>query len=219
MGRSWYKGGRLLEKKNTFYDFIHCAKHLINSGLSRVDGLCARGGSAGGLLMGAVATMATELFNTVPVRFVVTALVVIVVLGVAVVGFERFRGGPTAANLPTTSTTIAPKATTTTTPSTITAQSQNGQGATFAVPAGTSAYVLSVTAPCWVEYSTAPYGKILWDAVIQPGSTKTITATGPIWMRAGNSTALHISVNSVNVAVTTPSGPFNYTFIPAPSAG
>ena len=65
MGRSWYKGGRLLEKKNTFYDFIHCAKHLIDSGLSRVDGLCARGGSAGGLLMGAVATMAAELFNTV----------------------------------------------------------------------------------------------------------------------------------------------------------
>jgi oligopeptidase B len=65
MGRSWYKGGRLSEKKNTFYDFIHCARHLIDSGLSRTDGLCARGGSAGGLLMGAAATMAPELFNTV----------------------------------------------------------------------------------------------------------------------------------------------------------
>jgi hypothetical protein len=38
-------------------------------------------------------------------------------------------------------------------------------------------------------------------------------------MRAGNSTALQIAVNSVNVAVTTPSGPFNYTFTPTPSAG
>ena len=183
------------------------------------DGENGRPEFRGDALASGLPKSSKDAIPTVPVRFVVTALVVIVVLGVAVIGFERFRGGPTAANLPTTSTTIASKATTTTTPSTITAQSQNGQGATFAVPAGTSAYVLSVTAPCWVEYSTAPYGKILWDAVIQPGSTKTITATGPIWMRAGNSTALHISVNSVNVAVTTPSGPFNYTFIPAPSAG
>ncbi|NNN12723.1 MAG: DUF4115 domain-containing protein [Acidimicrobiaceae bacterium] len=174
----------------------------------------------GGTLAPGFPKSSKDAIPTVPVRFVITALVVIVVLGVAVVGFERFRGGSTAANSPTTTTTIAPKATTTTTkPLTITPQSQNGQGATFAVPAGTSAYVLSVTAPCWVEYSTAPYGKILWDAVIQPGSTKTITTAGPIWMRAGNSTALRIAVNSVNVAVTTPSGPFNYTFTPTPSAG
>ncbi len=65
MGRRWYNDGRLSKKKNTFHDFIHCARHLIDTGLTQPDGLCARGGSAGGLLMGAVATMTPELFNTV----------------------------------------------------------------------------------------------------------------------------------------------------------
>ena len=184
------------------------------------DGEDYRSDFRGGNLASGLPRSSKDAIPTVPIRFVISALVVIIVLGVAVVGFERFRGGTTVAVSPTTTTTAAQKAATTTTkPLTINPQSQNGQGATFAVPAGTSTYVLSVTAPCWVEYATTPYGTILWDAVIQPGSTKTITTAGPIWMRAGNSTALHIAINSVNVAVSTPSGPFNYTFSPTPSAG
>ena len=62
MGRLWYEGGKLLEKKNTFTDFISAASHLISSGLTRPENLVALGGSAGGLLMGAVANMAPELF-------------------------------------------------------------------------------------------------------------------------------------------------------------
>ncbi|MDQ2814255.1 MAG: S9 family peptidase [Actinomycetota bacterium] len=62
MGRSWYNDGKLLRKKNTFTDFIACAQHLARQGWTSPDRLIARGGSAGGLLMGAVANMAPEAF-------------------------------------------------------------------------------------------------------------------------------------------------------------
>ena len=62
MGRLWYEHGKLLEKKNTFTDFVAVARHLVDSGLTRPEQLVALGGSAGGLLMGAVANMAPELF-------------------------------------------------------------------------------------------------------------------------------------------------------------
>ena len=62
MGRSWYTDGKLLHKKNTFTDFIACARHLAGTGWTSADRLVARGGSAGGLLMGAVANMAPEAF-------------------------------------------------------------------------------------------------------------------------------------------------------------
>ncbi len=62
MGRWWYEDGKLLNKKNTFTDFIDCAQFLVNEGYTSPDRLFAKGGSAGGLLMGAVANMAPELF-------------------------------------------------------------------------------------------------------------------------------------------------------------
>jgi oligopeptidase B len=62
MGRLWYERGKLLEKKNTFTDFIAAASHLVDSGLTRPRNLVALGGSAGGLLMGAVANMAPDQF-------------------------------------------------------------------------------------------------------------------------------------------------------------
>ncbi|MEZ0052046.1 oligopeptidase B [Mycobacterium sp. MAA66] len=62
MGRGWYEHGKLLEKKNTFTDFISAAEHLVASGVTRPENLVALGGSAGGLLMGAVANMAPRLF-------------------------------------------------------------------------------------------------------------------------------------------------------------
>jgi oligopeptidase B len=62
MGRSWYLNGKLLHKKNTFTDFIACARHLVREHWTSADRLIARGGSAGGLLMGAVANMAPEAF-------------------------------------------------------------------------------------------------------------------------------------------------------------
>ncbi|MEV0672324.1 S9 family peptidase [Mycobacterium sp. NPDC050441] len=62
LGRPWYEHGKMLEKTNTFTDFIAAARHLIDAGVTRPQNLVALGGSAGGLLMGAVANMAPELF-------------------------------------------------------------------------------------------------------------------------------------------------------------
>ncbi|WP_430906933.1 S9 family peptidase [Maribacter sp. 2-571] len=63
LGRSWYEEGKLLKKKHTFFDFIDCSKHLIAEGYSSNAHLYAMGGSAGGLLMGAVINMAPQHYN------------------------------------------------------------------------------------------------------------------------------------------------------------
>jgi oligopeptidase B len=65
MGRRWYEQGRLALKANTFTDFIACAEHLVASGWTTPDRLAARGASAGGLLMGAVANMRPDLFAAI----------------------------------------------------------------------------------------------------------------------------------------------------------
>ncbi|OBI76653.1 S9 family peptidase [Mycobacterium sp. E740] len=62
LGRPWYEHGKMLEKKNSFTDFISVAQHLVQSDVTRPQNLVAYGGSAGGLLVGAVANMAPELF-------------------------------------------------------------------------------------------------------------------------------------------------------------
>ncbi|GGM20667.1 S9 family peptidase [Micromonospora yangpuensis] len=62
LGRRWYEEGKLLAKKNTFTDFVACARHLVKAGWTARDRLVARGGSAGGLLMGAVANLAPDAF-------------------------------------------------------------------------------------------------------------------------------------------------------------
>jgi len=65
LGRSWYEQGKTLTKKNTFTDFIACADYLVEHGFTSFDRLAARGGSAGGLLMGAVANLAPEKFHAI----------------------------------------------------------------------------------------------------------------------------------------------------------
>jgi oligopeptidase B len=62
MGRAWYTSGKLLDKRNTFTDFVSCAEHLVAAGWTSASRLIARGGSAGGLLMGAVANLAPRQF-------------------------------------------------------------------------------------------------------------------------------------------------------------
>jgi len=62
MGRRWYEDGKLLNKINTFTDFIDCARFLIYEGYTSPERLVARGGSAGGLLMGAISNMEPDLF-------------------------------------------------------------------------------------------------------------------------------------------------------------
>ena len=64
-GRRWYKTGKLEHKTNSFRDFISCAGHLISAGFTTKGNIVAQGGSAGGMLMGAVSNMAPELFKGV----------------------------------------------------------------------------------------------------------------------------------------------------------
>ena len=65
MGRSWYEDGKLLKKKNTFYDFIDCGKFLVENNYTSTEHLYAQGGSAGGLLMGAIVNMEPAMWNGV----------------------------------------------------------------------------------------------------------------------------------------------------------
>ncbi len=63
MGRDWYEDGKMFKKKNTFNDFVDCAKFLIGENYTSSEHLYAYGGSAGGLLMGAIANQSPETFN------------------------------------------------------------------------------------------------------------------------------------------------------------
>jgi oligopeptidase B len=65
MGKHWYEDGKLLKKKNTFYDFIDCGKYLVDNNYTSPEHLYAMGGSAGGLLMGAIINMEPKLWNGV----------------------------------------------------------------------------------------------------------------------------------------------------------
>lgn len=78
LGRNWYDDGKLMDKKNTFTDFIDCSKYLIEQKYTSPKHLYAMGGSAGGLLMGAIANLNPELYNgiiaSVPFVDVVTTM-------------------------------------------------------------------------------------------------------------------------------------------------
>ncbi len=65
LGRRWYDDGKLMKKQHTFTDFIACAEHLIAGGYTSADRLAITGGSAGGLLMGAVTNLRPDLFHAV----------------------------------------------------------------------------------------------------------------------------------------------------------
>jgi oligopeptidase B len=65
MGRQWYDDGKMMKKMNTFTDFIDVAEYLVKAGYTTADRLVANGGSAGGLLMGAVANMRPDLFKAI----------------------------------------------------------------------------------------------------------------------------------------------------------
>ncbi|WP_298513204.1 S9 family peptidase [uncultured Kordia sp.] len=78
LGRNWYETGKLMHKKNTFTDFIDCSKYLIEQKYTSPAHLYASGGSAGGLLMGAISNMNPELYNgilaSVPFVDVITTM-------------------------------------------------------------------------------------------------------------------------------------------------
>jgi len=63
LGREWYNDGKMMNKKNSFFDFIDCSKYLIDNNYTSAKHLYAMGGSAGGLLVGAVSNLNPELYN------------------------------------------------------------------------------------------------------------------------------------------------------------
>ena len=65
MGRPWYDDGKMMKKMNTFFDFIDCAEHVVRHKYTSPDRLVAHGGSAGGLLMGAIANLRPDLWRAV----------------------------------------------------------------------------------------------------------------------------------------------------------
>jgi oligopeptidase B len=65
LGRPWYEDGKLLRKRNTFFDFIACGRHLVEEGWTSTERLVARGGRAGGMRMGVVANEAPSLFRAI----------------------------------------------------------------------------------------------------------------------------------------------------------
>ena len=78
LGRAWYEDGKLLTKKNTFFDFIDVTKHLVAEKIADGARAFAEGGSAGGLLMGAIANISPEIYRgivaNVPFVDVVTTM-------------------------------------------------------------------------------------------------------------------------------------------------
>jgi oligopeptidase B len=63
LGRHWYEDGKMLNKKNTYFDFIDCGKYLVAEKYTSPNSMFAMGGSAGGLLVGAVINYSPELFK------------------------------------------------------------------------------------------------------------------------------------------------------------
>ncbi len=141
-------------------------------------------------------------------------LVVVVIAAYLIVAPTGKRAKTGARISVSTSTTRpAPVQTTTTIPVSLTPISSNAQGATFAAPSGSYTVVVSVSAPCWVAQSVVPGGAISWDAVLQPGQTRTITTSGSLSLRAGNSRAMTLTLNGSPARFTSTPGAFDVSFV------
>ena len=116
---------------------------------------------------------------------------------------------------PTSVANKKPPSPTTTVPNVLTPVSVSSQGATFAAPLGNYTIVISVTTPCWVAQSTSPGSMIVWDATLPAGSIHTISASGPLTIRAGNSTAMSLTLNGVPVKFSSNPGPYDVSFSPS----
>ncbi len=146
------------------------------------------------------------------------ALVIIVI--VTIILLPNLASNSSKVTSTTTATTVAKKTTTSSTTTTavpqfLAATSSDASGAIFAAP--TSAYTVVITVnsgACWVAQSTAAGAPISWDATLTQGQTHTFQVTGPLWVRAGNSGVVSLSINGIPVHFTASPGPYNFQFTP-----
>ena len=147
------------------------------------------------------------------------ALVIIVIVTIILLP-NLASSGSKVTSTTTPPTTVAKKTTTSSTTTTAVPQflaptSSDGSGASYAAP--TSAYTVVITVnsgDCWVAQSTAAGAAISWDATLTQGQTHTFQVTGPLWVRAGNSGVVSLTINGVPVHFTAPPGPYNFQFVP-----
>ena len=138
-------------------------------------------------------------------------VVVVVYLAVSFTGKPTKTGARVSVS--TTTTRPPPVQVTTTVPVALAPVSSNSQVATFVAPSGSYTVVVTVSAPCWVAQSVLPGGVISWDAVLQPGQTRTITTSGSLTLRAGNSHAMTLTLDGSPARFTSNAGPYDVSFV------
>lgn len=139
---------------------------------------------------------------------VVAAVVVVVVLALSGGGKPEGTGSNHLAAKP-------PPSSTTTTVAAVSLVSSNATDATYRV--AMPSYTVALTSdpgPCWVEVrSGGATGPMVWAGLLGAGQTKTVPASGPLWVRVGFEANISISVNGASVQKTTPTpNPYNFTF-------
>lgn len=153
----------------------------------------------------------------------VAALIVIIGVGAVVFSLSASHNGASKNKSSTNSTvkssrtsTSSPPTTTTTVPKASTGplvpSSSNSAGAVYYIDSSSLTLVIDATAPAWVEESVSPGSKILWEATIPAGGSKTLTLSSSMWIRTGNVGALKMTMNGRKVQFSAPPGVYNFTF-------
>ncbi len=151
---------------------------------------------------------------------------VVMAVGVGVIGVSAlvFKVATTSYSSKNfASTSLSPKksssssskknsTTTTTAPLQITPTASNAAGATYNVSGGTLTIQLTASAPCWVEQSNVPYGKLYFAQTLAAGQSQILTTSAPVWIRTGNVGALSVKINNVPVVISAPPGAYNLSF-------
>lgn len=152
--------------------------------------------------------------------FAGSAAIVVVVLAIGYFALFRTSADSTVPKPNATATTLAKKSNgksvpvPTTIPDYLSPYQSDAAGSFIAAPNGSYTVNLSVSGPCWVAQSSKAGGVISWDAVLQPGQARSITTSGPLWLRTGNSTVVKLTLNGVPIHFSSSPGAYNFTFTP-----
>lgn len=121
---------------------------------------------------------------------------------------KSVKGSRTSISSSPTTTTTVPKAST----GPVVPSFANSAGAVYYINASSLTLVIDASAPAWVEESVSPGSKILWEATIPAGGSKTLTLSSSMWIRTGNVGALKMTMNGRKVQFSAPPGVYDFTF-------